>query len=290
MFVKCSKRCNFVETYQKNGMRHWESIREFDEILFEKWNGIAKITINRSRYRNAFTPKTTLEMSQAFAYCREAQDIGVVILTGAGDKAFCSGGDMNFKGRGGYIGQDGVPRLNVLDVKKQIRSLPKPVIAMVNGYAIGGGHVLHVVCDLSIASENAIFGQTGPKVGSFDAGFGASYLARIVGQKKAREIWFMCRQYSAQEALEMGLVNAVVPFDKLEDTCVEWAETMMERSPLALRMIKAGLNAELDGQAGIQELAGDATMLYYFLDEAQEGGKAFLEKRKPDFKKFPKIP
>ena len=290
MFVKCSKRCNFVETYQKNGMRHWESIREFDEILFEKWNGIAKITINRSRYRNAFTPKTTLEMSQAFAYCREAQDIGVVILTGAGDKAFCSGGDMNFKGRGGYIGQDGVPRLNVLDVQKQIRSLPKPVIAMVNGYAIGGGHVLHVVCDQSIASENAIFGQTGPKVGSFDAGFGASYLARIVGQKKAREIWFMCRQYSAQEALEMGLVNAVVPFDKLEDTCVEWAETMMERSPLALRMIKAGLNAELDGQAGIQELAGDATMLYYFLDEAQEGGKAFLEKRKPDFKKFPKIP
>ena len=290
MFVKCSKRCNFVETYQKNGMRHWESIREFDEILFEKWNGIAKITINRSRYRNAFTPKTTLEMSQAFAYCREAQDIGVVILTGAGDKAFCSGGDMNFKGRGGYIGQDGVPRLNVLDVQKQIRSLPKPVIAMVNGYAIGGGHVLHVVCDLSIASENAIFGQTGPKVGSFDAGFGASYLARIVGQKKAREIWFMCRQYSAQEALEMGLVNAVVPFDKLEDTCVEWAETMMERSPLALRMIKAGLNAELDGQAGIQELAGDATMLYYSLDEAQEGGKAFLEKRKPDFKKFPKIP
>lgn len=290
MFVKCSKRCNFVETYQKSGMRHWESIREFDEILFEKWNGIAKITINRSRYRNAFTPKTTLEMSQAFAYCREAQDIGVVILTGAGDKAFCSGGDMNFKGRGGYIGQDGVPRLNVLDVQKQIRSLPKPVIAMVNGYAIGGGHVLHVVCDLSIASENAIFGQTGPKVGSFDAGFGASYLARIVGQKKAREIWFMCRQYSAQEALEMGLVNAVVPFDKLEDTCVEWAETMMERSPLALRMIKAGLNAELDGQAGIQELAGDATMLYYFLDEAQEGGKAFLEKRKPDFKKFPKIP
>ena len=207
MFVKCSKRCNFVETYQKNGMRHWERIREFDEILFEKWNGIAKITINRSRYRNAFTPKTTLEMSQAFAYCREAQDIGVVILTGAGDKAFCSGGDTNFKGRGGYIGQDGVPRLNVLDVQKQIRSLPKPVIAMVNGYAIGGGHVLHVVCDLSIASENAIFGQTGPKVGSFDAGFGASYLARIVGQKKAREIWFMCRQYSAQEALEMGLVK-----------------------------------------------------------------------------------
>lgn len=226
-------------------------------------------------------------MSQAFAYCREAQDICVVILTGAGDKAFCSGGDMHVKGRGGYVGEDGVPRLNVLDVQKQIRSLPKPVIAMVNGYAIGGGHVLHVMCDITIASENAIFGQTGPKVGSFDAGFGASYLARIVGQKKAREIWFMCRQYTAAEAERMGLVNCVVPFERLEDTCVEWAETMMERSPLALRMIKAGLNAELDGQAGIQELAGDATMLYYFLDEAQEGGKAFLEKRKPDFKNTP---
>lgn len=259
--------------------RNWESINGFDfkEILFEQYNGIAKITINRPRYRNAFTPRTTFEMSQAFAYCREAQDICVVILTGAGDKAFCSGGDMHVKGRGGYVGEDGVPRLNVLDVQKQIRSLPKPVIAMVNGYAIGGGHVLHVVCDLTIASENAIFGQTGPKVGSFDAGFGASYLARIVGQKKAREIWFLCRQYTAEEAERMGLVNCVVPFDKLEDTCVEWAETMMERSPLALRMIKAGLNAELDGQAGIQELAGDATMLYYFLDEAQEGGKLFLK-------------
>ena len=271
-------------------MRNWKSIREFSEILFEQYGGIAKITINRPRYRNAFTPKTTFELSQAFAYCREAQDISVVILTGAGDKAFCSGGDMHVKGRGGYVGDDGVPRLNILDVQKQIRSLPKPVIAMVNGYAIGGGHVLHVVCDLTIASENAVFGQTGPKVGSFDAGFGASYLARIVGQKKAREIWFLCRQYSAQEALEMGLVNAVVPFEKLEDTCVEWAGTMMVHSPLALRMIKAGLNAELDGQAGIQELAGDATMLYYFLDEAQEGGKAFLEKREPDFKKYPKLP
>ena len=271
-------------------MRNWKSIREFSEILFEQYGGIAKITINRPRYRNAFTPKTTFELSQAFAYCREAQDISVVILTGAGDKAFCSGGDMHVKGRGGYVGDDGVPRLNILDVQKQIRSLPKPVIAMVNGYAIGGGHVLHVVCDLTIASEHAVFGQTGPKVGSLDAGFGASYLARIVGQKKAREIWFLCRQYSAQEALEMGLVNAVVPFEKLEDTCVEWAETMMAHSPLALRMIKAGLNAELDGQAGIQELAGDATMLYYFLDEAQEGGKAFLEKREPDFKKYPKLP
>ena len=272
--------------------RQWTPIKGFDfkEILFESFEGIAKITINRPRYRNAFTPLTTWEMSQAFAYCREASDISVVILTGAGDKAFCSGGDMNVKGRGGYIGNDGVPRLNVLDVQKQIRSLPKPVIAMVNGFAIGGGHVLHLVCDLTIASENARFGQTGPRVGSFDAGFGASYLARIVGQKKAREIWFMCLQYDAYEAERMGMVNKVVSSDRLEDECVEWAQRMMEHSPLALRMIKAGLSAELDGQAGIQELAGDATMLYYFLDEAQEGGKAFLEKRKPDFKKYPKLP
>ena len=254
-------------------MRDWKEIRKFEEILFEEYNGIAKITINRARYRNAFTPKTTWELSQAFSMCREMQDISVVLLTGAMSEvpegktladvkhAFCSGGDMHVKGRGGYVDEDGVPRLSVLDVQMQIRRLPKPVIAMVNGYAIGGGHVLHLVCDLTIASENAIFGQTGPKVGSFDAGFGSSYLARIVGQKKA-----------------------------LEDECVEWAEIMMERSPLALRMIKAGLNAELDGQAGIQELAGDCTMLYYFLDEAQEGGKAFLEKRKPDFKKYPKLP
>ena len=272
--------------------REWKTIEGFDfkEILFEEYNHIAKITINRPRYRNAFTPLTVWEMSQAFTYCRDNLDIRVVILTGAGDKAFCSGGDMHVKGRGGYVGQDGVPRLNVLDVQMQIRRLPKPVIAMVNGYAIGGGHVLHVVCDLTIASENAIFGQTGPKVGSFDAGFGASYLARIVGQKKAREIWYLCRQYSAEEAERMGLVNKVVPFDQLEDECVAWAETMMERSPLALRMMKAGFNAELDGQAGIQELAGDATMLYYTLDEAQEGGRAFLEKRKPDFDKYPKFP
>ncbi len=272
--------------------REWKPITGFDfkEIRFEFYNGIAKITIDRPRYRNAFTPLTTWEMSQAFSYCREAQDISVVLLTGAGDKAFCSGGDMNVKGRGGYVGADGVPRLNVLDVQMQIRRLPKPVIAMVNGFAIGGGHVLHLVCDLTIASHNAVFGQTGPKVGSFDAGFGASYLARIVGQKKAREIWFLCRQYSAEEAERMGMVNKVVPLENLEDECVAWAETMMERSPLALRMIKAGLNAELDGQAGIQELAGDATMLYYFLDEAQEGGKAFLEKRKPNFKKYPKLP
>lgn len=272
--------------------REWKPIEgfNFEEILFEEYNHIAKVTINRPRYRNAFTPKTVWEMSQAFNYCREALDIRVVILTGAGDKAFCSGGDMHVKGHGGYIGTDGIPRLNVLDLQMQIRRLPKPVIAMVNGYAIGGGHVLHVVCDLSIASDNAIFGQTGPKVGSFDAGFGASYLARVVGQKKAREIWFLCRQYSAVEAERMGLVNKVVPFDRLEDECIEWAETMIERSPLALRMMKAGFNAELDGQAGIQELAGDATMLYYTLDEAQEGGKAFLEKRKPDFDKYPQFP
>jgi len=272
--------------------REWKPIEgfNFEEILFEEYNHIAKVTINRPRYRNAFTPKTVWEMSQAFNYCREALNIRVVILTGAGDKAFCSGGDMHVKGHGGYIGTDGVPRLNVLDLQMQIRRLPKPVIAMVNGYAIGGGHVLHVVCDLSIASDNAIFGQTGPKVGSFDAGFGASYLARVVGQKKAREIWFLCRQYSAVEAERMGLVNKVVPFDRLEDECIEWAETMIERSPLALRMMKAGFNAELDGQAGIQELAGDATMLYYTLDEAQEGGKAFLEKRNPDFDKYPQFP
>lgn len=272
--------------------REWKTIEGFDfkEILFEEYNHIAKITINRPRYRNAFTPLTVWEMSQAFTCCRDHLDIRVVILTGAGDKAFCSGGDMHVKGRGGYVGNDGVPRLNVLDVQMQIRRMPKPVIAMVNGFAIGGGHVLHVVCDLTIASENARFGQTGPKVGSFDAGLGASYLARIIGQKKAREMWYLCQQYTAQEALDMGLVNKVVPLDKLEDTTVEWAETMMERSPLALRMMKAGFNAELDGQAGIQELAGDATMLYYTLDEAQEGGRAFLEKRKPDFDKYPQFP
>lgn len=264
-------------------MRNWTKIKEYKEIIFEKYNGIAKITINRPRYRNAFTPLTVDEMSEAMSYCSRTEDIRVVILTGMGDKAFCSGGDMHVKGRGGYVGNNGIPRLNVLDLQKQIRTLPKPVIAMVNGFAIGGGHVLHVVCDITIASENARFGQTGPKVGSFDAGFGSSYLARMVGQKKAREIWFMCRQYSAQEALNMGMVNCVVPLDKLEDTCVEWAEEMMQHCALALRLIKSGLNAELDGQTGIQQLAGDATMLYYYTDEAQEGGKAFLEKRKPKF-------
>ncbi len=282
--------------------RTWKPIEgfEFKEILFSEYNHIAKISINRARYRNAFTPLTTWEISQAMGYCRECRDIRVVILTGEDSprlegqsredwlktNAFCAGGDMNVKGKGGYVGTDGVPRLNVLDVQMQIRRIPKPVIAMVNGFAIGGGHVLHLMCDLTIAAENARFGQTGPKVGSFDAGFGASYLARIVGQKKAREIWFMCRQYTAEEAERMGMVNKVVPHEELENECVAWAEHMMELSPLALRMIKAGLNAELDGQAGIQELAGDATMLYYMLDEAQEGGRAFLEKRQPHWTLF----
>lgn len=270
--------------------REWTTIKEYEEIKYEFFEGIAKITINRPRYHNAFTPDTTKEMCDAMVQCREDQDVSVVILTGEGDKAFCSGGDQNVKSTAGYIGKDGVPRLNILDFQKQIRSIPKPVIAMVNGYAIGGGHVLHVVCDLSIASDNAIFGQTGPKVGSFDAGFGSSYLARIVGQKKAREIWFLCEQYSAKEALDMGLVNKVVPLAELENETVNWCNKIMERSPLALRMIKAGLNAELDGQAGIQELAGNATMLYYMTDEAQEGKHAFLEKRKPDFGKYPKLP
>ncbi len=271
-------------------MRNWTTIKNYEEILFDYFEGIARITINRPRYRNAFTPDTTKELCDAMAHCRENPDISVVVLTGAGDKAFCSGGDQHAKSYAGYIGKDGVPRLNILDLQKQIRSIPKPVVAMVNGYAIGGGHVLHVVCDLTIASENAIFGQTGPRVGSFDAGFGSSYLARIVGQKKAREIWFLCRQYTASEALEMGLVNKVVPLADLENETVAWCKKMMEHSPLALRMIKAGLNAELDGQAGIQELAGNATMLYYMTDEAQEGKKAFLEKRKPDFNKYPKLP
>jgi len=270
--------------------RDWQSLGDFEEIRFEFSDGIAKITINRPRYYNAFTPDTTREISEALVVCREKPEVRVVILTGEGDKAFCSGGDQNVKSFAGYVGKDGVPRLNVLDVQRQIRSLPKPVIAMVNGYAIGGGHVLHVVCDLSIASENARFGQTGPKVGSFDAGFGSSYLARHVGQKKAREIWFLCEQYTAAEALEMGLVNKVVPFDELENTTVEWCMKIMKHSPIALRMIKAGLNAELDGQAGIQELAGNATMLYYMTEEAQEGKNAFLEKRDPDWDQFPKLP
>ncbi|MCF8298604.1 MAG: 1,4-dihydroxy-2-naphthoyl-CoA synthase [Saprospiraceae bacterium] len=270
--------------------RNWKQIKEFKEIKFDFFEGIAKITINRPRYYNAFTPTTVAEMIEAMRICREDNKINVVVFTGEGDKAFCSGGDQNVKGKGGYIDEDGIPRLNVLDLQKLIRNLPKPVIAMVNGYAIGGGHVLHIMCDLTIASENAIFGQTGPKVGSFDGGFGSSYLARHVGQKKAREIWFLCRQYSAKEACDMGMVNKVVPFEELEDEVVDWCKTIMMRSPLAIRMIKAGLNAELDGQSGIQELSGNATLLYYLTEEAQEGKKAFLEKREPDFQKFPKFP
>jgi len=268
----------------------WTPIKHYEEILFELYDGIAKITINRPEKRNAFTPLTVQEMLDAMTICREDSRIKVIVLTGAGDKAFCSGGDQSVRGVGGYVGMDKVPRLNVLDLQKLIRSIPKVVIAMVAGYAIGGGHVLHVVCDLTIAADNARFGQTGPKVGSFDGGFGASYLARIVGQKKAREIWYLCDQYDAQEALDMGLVNKVVPLDQLETTTIAWCRKIMEKSPLALRMLKASFNAELDGQAGIQELAGNATLLYYLSEEAQEGKQAFLEKRQPDFDKFPKFP
>ncbi|MBA9077877.1 1,4-dihydroxy-2-naphthoyl-CoA synthase [Rufibacter quisquiliarum] len=268
----------------------WSTIKEYQEILFQFYNGIAKISINRPQVHNAFTPRTVAEMIDAMNICRDNSDIGVIILTGEGGKAFCSGGDQSVRGHGGYVGEDTVPRLNVLDLQMQIRRIPKPVIAMVAGWAIGGGHVLHVVCDLSIAAENARFGQTGPKVGSFDGGFGASYLARIVGQKKAREIWYLCDQYNAQEALDMGLVNKVVPLEQLEETTVEWCQKILEKSPLALRMLKASFNAELDGQSGIQQLAGDATLLYYLSDEAKEGKNAFLEKRKPDFSKYPKFP
>ncbi|MBD2754346.1 1,4-dihydroxy-2-naphthoyl-CoA synthase [Spirosoma validum] len=268
----------------------WQPIKEYQEILFSYYNGIAKISINRPHKRNAFTPQTVKEMSEAMELARQDERVGVIILTGEGGEAFCSGGDQSIRGHGGYVGEDKVPRLNVLDLQMQIRRIPKPVIAMVAGYAIGGGHVLHVVCDLSIAAENARFGQTGPKVGSFDGGFGASYLARVVGQKKAREIWFLCDQYDAQEALDMGLVNKVVPLEQLEEVTIAWCQKILEKSPIALRMLKASFNAELDGQAGIQQLAGDATLLYYLSEEAKEGKDAFLEKRKPDFSKFPKFP
>lgn len=269
---------------------YWKPIKQYNDILFEEMEGIAKITINRPRVYNAFRPLTNQEMLDAFKICREDPHIRVIILTGAGDKAFCSGGDQNVKGNGGYVDEDGVPRLNVLELHHAIRSIPKPVIAMVNGYSIGGGNVLQVICDLSIASENAKFGQTGPKVGSFDGGFGASYLARCVGQKKAREIWYLCKQYTAKEALEMGMINEVVPYEKLEETTVEWCRIIMKRSPFAIRMIKRSLNAELDGQHGLMELAGDATLMYYTMEEAQEGKNAFLEKRDPDFGKYPIFP
>lgn len=269
----------------------WIPIKQYEDILFEtNQEGIAKITINRPRVRNAFRPKTVQELQDAFNLSRDDQSIGVIILTGQGKEAFCSGGDQSIRKEAGYVGDDGIPRLNVLDLQKQIRSIPKPVIAMVAGYAIGGGHVLHVVCDLTIAADNAIFGQTGPKVGSFDGGLGSSYLARIVGQKKAREIWYLCRQYNAQEALEMGLVNCVVPYERLEEETITWCNQILQHSPLALRCLKSALNADCDGQIGLQELAGNATLLFYMTQEAQEGKKAFLEKRKPNFKQFPRLP
>ncbi|MBS3976225.1 MAG: 1,4-dihydroxy-2-naphthoyl-CoA synthase [Syntrophomonadaceae bacterium] len=268
----------------------WVKEREYEDILYETYNHIAKITINRPEVRNAFRPKTVNELIHAFTIARDDADIGVIILTGAGDKAFCSGGDQSVRGHGGYVGDDRIPRLNVLDLQRLIRVIPKPVVAMVAGYAIGGGHVLHIVCDLTIAADNAIFGQTGPRVGSFDAGYGAGYLARIVGHKKAREIWYLCRQYSAKEALDMGLVNTVVPLAELEDETVKWCKEMLEKSPTALRFLKASFNADTDGLAGLQQLGGDATLLYYTTEEAKEGHAAYKEKRKPDFKKFPRFP
>jgi naphthoate synthase len=269
----------------------WTSVKTYTDIRLDKTSdGSARITINRPEVRNAFRPLTVRELLDAFDVAHEDPDVGVIILTGEGDKAFCSGGDQKVRGHAGYVGSDGVPRLNVLDLQKKIRSIPKPVIAMVAGYAIGGGHVLHVVCDLTIAADNARFGQTGPKVGSFDGGLGSSYLARIVGQKKAREIWFLCRQYDAAQALEMGLVNAVVPLAELESETLKWAREILQHSPLALRCLKAALNADCDGQIGLLDLAGNATLLYYMSEEAKEGKNAFVEKRRPDFRKFPRVP
>ena len=268
----------------------WEQQHEYTDIIYEYAEGIGKITINRPEVRNAFRPETLFELEDAFRRARDDQRIGVVILTGAGDLAFCSGGDQRVRGHGGYVGADGVPRLNVLDLQRQIKYLPKPVIAMVAGYAIGGGHVLHLVCDLTIAADNARFGQTGPKVGSFDGGYGAAYMARIVGQKKAREIWFLCRQYDAKQALDMGLINTVVPYESLEAETIKWCREILEHSPMAVRCLKAALNADCDGQAGLQELAGNATLLYYMTEEGREGKEAFLEKRKPNFKKFKRLP
>lgn len=268
----------------------WKQTGVYTDITYHKWDGMAKITINRPDVRNAFRPLTVKEMIHALNDAREDATIGVIILTGQGKEAFCSGGDQKIRGEAGYADEEGTHRLNVLDFQKQLRSCPKPVIAMVAGYAVGGGHVLHVVCDLTIAADNAIFGQTGPKVGSFDGGFGSSYLSRLVGQKKAREIWFLCKRYTAQEALEMGLVNCVVPYEDLETTTIEWCQQILQHSPLAIRCLKAALNADCDGQAGLQELAGNATLLYYMTEEAQEGHKAYLEKRTPNFSRFPKRP
>ena len=268
----------------------WKKAGDFEDILYEKSEeGIAKITINRPQVRNAFRPLTVREMETALADARDDENIGVIILTGQGKDAFCSGGDQKVRG-GGYVGGDGVPRLNVLDFQRQIRTCPKPVIAMVAGWCVGGGHVLHMMCDLTIAADNARFGQTGPRVGSFDGGWGASYMARIVGQKKAREIWFLCRFYDATEALEMGLVNTVVPYEELEAETVQWCREILANSPIAIRCLKAALNADCDGQAGLQELAGNATLLYYMTEEGKEGKEAFLEKRRPNFKKFTRLP
>lgn len=269
----------------------WHKAGEFTDIVYEKCSdGIAKITINRPQVHNAFRPQTVMEMSRVLNDARNDADVGVIILTGMGENAFCSGGDQKVRGTGGYVGDDGTPRLNVLDLQREIRTCPKPVIAMVAGWCVGGGHVLHMMCDLTIAAENAMFGQTGPRVGSFDGGWGASYMARIVGQKKAREIWFLCRFYNAKEALDMGLVNTVVPLQKLEVETVQWCREMLANSPLALRCLKAALNADCDGQAGLQELAGNATLLYYMTEEGREGKNAFLEKRRPDFSKFQRLP
>jgi naphthoate synthase len=273
----------------------WKTVKNYDDILYHKAHGVAKITINRPQKRNAFRPKTVFEMYEAFCDAREDHTIGVILLTGAGPHtdgkyAFCAGGDQSIRGNAGYIDDQGVPRLNVLDLQRLIRSIPKVVIALVAGYAIGGGHVLHLICDLTIAADNAIFGQTGPKVGSFDGGFGAGYLARIVGQKKAREIWFLCRQYNATQALEMGLVNCVIPVEQLEDEGLKWAEEILQKSPLAIRCLKSAFNADCDGQAGLQELAGNATLLYYMTEEGAEGKQAFLDKRDPDFSQYPWLP
>lgn len=276
-------------------MTNWKSVKTYEDILYHKTDGIAKITINRPHKRNAFRPKTVFELYDAFCDAREDAQLGVVLLTGAGPHtdgkyAFCSGGDQSVRATAGYVDEAGVPRLNVLDLQRLIRSIPKVVIALVAGYAIGGGHVLHLICDLTLAADNAIFGQTGPKVGSFDGGFGASYLARIVGQKKAREIWFLCRQYNAQQALDMGLVNHVVPVEKLEEEGIQWAQEILQKSPIAIRCLKAAFNADCDGQVGLQELAGNATLLYYMTEEGAEGKQAFLEKRPPDFRQYPWLP
>lgn len=268
----------------------WESLYTYEDIKYEFYEGIAKITINRPEVRNAFRPQTVMELIDAFSRARDNSDVGVIILTGEGDMAFCSGGDQKVRGHGGYVGEDQIPRLNVLDLQRLIRVIPKPVVAMVAGYAIGGGHVLHLVCDLTISADNAKYGQTGPIVGSFDAGYGAGYLARVVGHKKAKEIWFLCKQYDAQEALEMGLVNKVVPLADLEKETLEWCQIMLKKSPMALRFLKASFNADTDGLAGIQQLAGDATLLFYTTDEAKEGRNSFKEKREPDFKQFPRFP